>query len=53
MILEQLPEVQKLSAADKRLLAEELLRFLDDEIHVDPGIVALLDDRLDEFCRQS
>lgn len=48
MILELLPEVQKLPAAQKRQLAEELLRTADDAdlVEVDPVILALLDTRL-------
>ncbi len=48
MILELLPEVQRLPASEKRQLAEELLLVADgtDEVEVDPVIMALLDSRL-------
>ena len=50
MILEQLPEVQRLPAAQKRQLAEELWQATDDsnEVEVDPAILALLESRLAE-----
>jgi putative addiction module component (TIGR02574 family) len=48
MILEQLPEVQRLPADQKRQLAEELWMATDasNEITVDPAILALLEERL-------
>jgi len=48
MILEQLPEVQRLPAAQKRQLAEELWLAADDnsEEEVDPAILGLLESRL-------
>ena len=48
MILEQLPEVQRLPAAQKRQLAEELWLAADDnsEVEVDPAILGLLESRL-------
>ena len=50
MILEQLPEIQKLPSDQKRQLAEELWLSADDpnETTVDPTILALLDQRLAE-----
>ncbi len=51
MILEQLPEVQKLPADQKRQLAEELWLSADDanETTVDPVILELLDQRLAQY----
>jgi len=48
MILEQPPEVQRLPAAEKRQLAEELWRAADEseEVVVDSSIIELLDLRL-------
>ena len=48
MILELLPDVQRLPPSEKRQLAEELLLEADgtDEVEVDPAIMALLDNRL-------
>ena len=48
MILELLPDVQRLPASQKRQLAEELLPEADgtDEVEVDPAILALLESRL-------
>lgn len=48
MILELLPDVQRLPASQKRMLAEELLREVDgsDEIEVAPAILAMLENRL-------
>ena len=50
MILEQLPEVQRLPDAQKRQLAEELLRMTDDssQAEVDPAVLALLESRFAE-----
>ena len=51
MILEQLPEVQRLPAAQKRQLAEELWQLAGDEnneIDVDPAIRALLNSRIEQ-----
>lgn len=50
MILEQLPELQKLPSDQKRQLAEELWLSADDqyETTVDQSILALLDQRLAE-----
>lgn len=52
MILEQLPEVQRLPADQKRQLAEELWLETDasNECEVDPAILALLDARLAEHA---
>ena len=52
MILEQLPEVQRLPDAQKRQLAEELLRATDDsnQVEVDPAALALLESRLAEHA---
>ncbi len=52
MILEQLPEVQRLPDAQKRQLAEELLRVTDDsnQIEVDPAVLARLESRLAEHA---
>ena len=52
MILEQLPEVQRLPDAQKRQLAEELLRATDDssQAEVDPAVLALLESRLAEHA---
>lgn len=48
VILERLPEVQKLPAAQKRQLAEELWQSTEDvnEAEVDPAVLALLEARL-------
>ena len=48
MILELLPDVQRLPASQKRQLAEELLLEADgtDEVDVDPAILSLLESRL-------
>jgi putative addiction module component (TIGR02574 family) len=48
MILELLPDVQRLPASQKRQLAEELLTEADaaEDIEVDPAIVELLESRL-------
>lgn len=50
MILELLPEVQRLPASQKRQLAEELLLEADggEEVDVDPAVLALLEKRLAE-----
>lgn len=52
MILELLPEVQRLPAAQKRQLAEELWQATDggEELGVDPAILELLDARLAEHA---
>lgn len=52
MILERLPEVQKLPDPEKRQLAEELWQAAEegDAIEVDPAIIALLDKRLAEYA---
>jgi putative addiction module component (TIGR02574 family) len=51
MILERLPEVQKLPSDQKRLLAEELWLSADDpnETTVDPSILDRLNQRLAEY----
>lgn len=51
MILELLPEVQRLPASQKRQLAEELLAEADgsDEIEIDPAVLEMLDSRLAAF----
>lgn len=48
MLLERLPEIQKLPSDQKRQLAEELWLSADDldETTMDPSILALLDQRL-------
>lgn len=48
MILEKLPELQRLPADQKRLLAEELWQSADgvEEIEVDPAVLELLESRL-------
>ena len=53
MILEQLPEVQRLPAAEKRQLAEELWQAADDsgEVEIDPVILELLESRLAEHAQ--
>ena len=53
MILELLPDVQRLPASQKRQLAEELLTEADgtDEVEVDPAIVELLEARLIAYER--
>ena len=50
MILEQLPEVQRLPDAQKRQLAEELLRATDEsnQVEVAPAVLAVLESRLAE-----
>ena len=53
MILEHLPEVQRLPAAEKRLLAEELWQQAGDEsneVDLDPAVVALLEARIEEHA---
>jgi putative addiction module component (TIGR02574 family) len=52
MILEQLPEVQKLPDAVKRQLAEELWQAAGegDAIEVDPAVIALLEARLADYA---
>ena len=54
MILETLPQVQKLPARQKRQLAEELLRTTDgtDDARVAPALVKLLNRRLAEYDAQ-
>ena len=51
MILESLPEVQRLSAEEKRQLADELLDEIEGGNHerLKPEIVALLNKRLEEY----
>jgi putative addiction module component (TIGR02574 family) len=51
MILELLPDVQRLAPSQKRQLAEELLLEADcwDEVEVDAAIRALLDSRLADY----
>lgn len=49
MILETMPAARQLSAAEKRLLAEELWTSADQEdgeVSVDAAILKLLDERL-------
>ncbi len=48
MILELLPDVQRLPASQKRKLAEELLSEADgaDEVEIDPAIMELLEARI-------
>jgi putative addiction module component (TIGR02574 family) len=48
MILDLLPDVQKLPPAEKRQLAEELLQSVEesDEVEVSPEILSLLESRL-------
>ncbi len=55
MILEQLPEVQRLPDAQKRQLAEELFQVTDDsnQAEVDPAVLALLESRLAEHAANS
>lgn len=52
MILEQLPEVQRLPDVEKRQLAEELWQAVGegDAVEVDPAILALLDARLADYA---
>ncbi len=51
-MIEQLPEVQKLSPREKRALAIELWSDVEFESsEVDPEVVALLHDRLASFER--
>ncbi|MEZ5329297.1 MAG: addiction module protein [Verrucomicrobiales bacterium] len=51
MILESLPEVQKLSPEEKRQLADELLDEIEDGNHgeLKPDVVALLNERLEDY----
>lgn len=51
-VIEQLPEVQKLSPREKRALAIELWSEAEFEpAEVDPGVVALLNDRWESYER--
>jgi len=49
-VIEQLPEVQKLSPREKRALAIELWSEAEFEpAEVDPAVVALLNDRWERY----
>ena len=53
MILDQLPELLRLPASQKRQLAEELWQQAGDEsneVDLDPAIVALLESRIEEHA---
>lgn len=51
-MIEQLPEVQKLSPREKRALAIELWSEAEFEpVEVDPEVVALLNERWERFER--
>ena len=51
MILELLPEVQRLSAEEKRMLADELLEDADNgsEVTVSLDVLNLIDQRLSDY----